>query len=144
MAITKDAGRQSPLVARVAFSYLDLGAAVTASRIVPAIDLPAGAIVLGGYVKVLTAWAGTTAATVDVGDGGDPDRYSASAINLMATAGTTVALSVANGVAGAGYEYTAPDTIDLDVVLTVADASAGSAELVVEYIIDGRANEVQG
>ena len=144
MAITKNGGRQNPLVARVEFNWTDLGTPITAGTVLEAIDLPVGAIVLSGYLKVLTAWAvaGGTA-TADIGDATDPDRYTNAVIDLMATAGTTVELDIENGVAGAGFEYTAADTIDLTLVTTVAVSTAGAAELVVTYIIADRATEVQ-
>jgi len=143
MAITKVSGRQYPLVARVEFTYSELGTPITASTIVEAFELPAGAIVLSGYLKVLTAWVGPTVATADGGDGGDPDRYTNGTINLKATAGTTVEFDIENGVAGSGYEYLTADTIDIDLVQTDAISSAGAAELVVVYILADRAHEVQ-
>ena len=42
-----------------------------------------------------------------------------------------------------GYEYTGEDSIDLDVAMSVAVATAGAGYLLVEYIIDERAQEVQ-
>ena len=45
MAITKSVNRQYPLVARVSFTYTDLGTAVTTSSIIEAMDIPSGAIV---------------------------------------------------------------------------------------------------
>lgn len=136
MAITKNGGRQYPLVARVDFTFADFDAgAVTASTIFEAMDMPANAIVTGGALVVTTAFVGTTAATADVGDGGDPDRYSASPIDLMTLGRTALTLT--------GYKNTAADTIDMDVILTVAAATAGAGYLEVQYVIADRANEVQ-
>jgi len=77
-----------------------------------------------------------TTATVDlnIGDGGSSTRY-ASAVDGAATGLTALTLT--------GYKYTAADTIDLTV--TVADpAAAGQFELVVLYVVDGRAAFAQG
>lgn len=131
MAITKKAGRQEIIAAKVDFTF-GTGADVAVQGTYPAIDVPAGAIVVGGYLNITDA----TTATVDVnvGDGGSTTRY-ASAVDGAATGRTALTLT--------GYKYTTPDTID--VVITVADpAAAGTAELVVEYIVDGRAAFSQG
>lgn len=140
MAITKDANRQYPLVAKVEFTYSDLGTAVTASTILEAIDLPANAIVIGGYLCVTTAWVGPTVATVDIGDGSDTDRYSSTPVNLLAIGKTALNFATTAN----PHEYTAPDTIDLDLVQTVAVSTAGAGYLQVEYVIDGRGQENQG
>lgn len=136
MAISKNSGRQWPQVARVEFTYADAGAAVVASpNILEVMNIPVNAIILRGYINVTTAWVGPTVATVDIGDGGDPDRYTSSPISLLAAAKTDFT-------AGLGYQYTAADTIDIDYVQTVAPSTAGAAEIVVEYIIEDKANEV--
>ena len=136
MAITKNSGRQWPQVARVEFTYDEAGTAVVASpNILEVMNVPTGAIILRGYINVTTAWVGPTAATVDIGDGGDPDRYTGSPVSLLATGLTAFD-------AGLGYQYTAADTIDIDYVQTVAVSTAGAAEIVVEYIIEDKANEV--
>jgi len=135
MAITKNGGRQWPLTARVEFTWAELGTAVIASSVLEAIDMPVGAIVTGGYLSVITDWVGPTAATVSVGDGGSAARYLADT-TLLSGEGTIVAL------VPTGYKYLAADTIDLDLEQTVAVSTAGAGELVVEYIIDNKANEV--
>ena len=134
MAITQDAGRQYPLVAKVDFTYADLGTAVTTTSIIEALKLPPGAIVTGGYLNITTAWVGPTAATVSVGDGGSAARYLGDT-NIKSTGRTALVPT--------GYTYTAADAIDLDLAQSVAVSTAGVGELVVEYIVDGRANDVQ-
>ena len=140
MAITKKTARQYPLNARVDFTYADLGTAITTSTILAAIDLPSGATVTSGWLGVTTAWVGPTAATVDIGDDVDPNRYTSSPLSLK-TVGKT-ALTFA-GVTHP-YKYPAGNAIDLDLVQSVAVSTQGVGYLEVEYVIDGRENEHQG
>jgi len=131
MAITKKSGRQDVSVARVDFTF-GTGNDVAVQGTYPAIDLPEGAIVVGGYLNII----GATTATVDVniGDGGSTTRY-ASAVDGAATGVTALTVT--------GYQYTVADTVD--VTITVADpAAAGSAEVVVEYIVANRAYFSEG
>ena len=131
MAITKKAGRQEVISARVDFTF-GTGADVPLIGVYPAIDVPQGAVVVSGFVYVSDA----TTATVDIniGDGGSSTRYVA-AVDGAATGLTALVPT--------GYEYTAADTID--VAITVADpAAAGAATLVVNYVVDGRAAFSQG
>jgi hypothetical protein len=127
-----EVGRQDPIVAKAAITFgtaLDGDAAVTGTY--RCIAVPAGAIVVGGFLAV----TGATTATVDlhVGDGLDDNRY---ADNVDGgAAGTTVLTRT-------GYEYTTDDTIDI-MIDTAAPAASGGAILVVEYIVDGRSAFVQ-
>ena len=130
MAITKNAGRQYPLVAEAAILG---GVNVTTVALSPyeAIDLPPGATITGGFYEVTTAFTGTGTVAVHVG---------------------AVVLGVANdgdalGVfpfAVAGYDIpttTAADTVDA--VVATADLTDGVGRIVVEYVIAGRAHEAQ-
>ena len=131
MAITKKAGRQAPITAKVSFT-LGTGADVSAVAVYEAIEVPEGAIVTGGYLLISDA----TTATVDlnVGDGGSSTRY-ASAVDGAATGLTALVPT--------GYQYTAKDTIDIAITVAAAEA-AGAGELVVTYIVDGREVFTQG
>lgn len=131
MAITKNAGRQEVIAARVTFTF-GTGADVAVQGTYAAIDVPNGAVVVGGHLNISDA----TTATVDVniGDGGLTTRYAA-AVDGAATGLTALVPT--------GYKYTDADTIDVNI--TVADpAAAGTAELVVLYIVDGRSAFSQG
>ena len=125
MAITKNGDRQNVSVARVVVS-LGTGNDIAVQGTYEAIDVPSGAIVVGGYVNVTDA----TTATVDIhlGDGGVTNRY---ADNVDGGATGLTALTVT------GYKYTAADTIDV-LVDTADPAAEGEVEIVVEYIKDGR------
>jgi len=133
MAITKDSGRQAPVVARVVTAAADISAQATYA----AIDVPAGAIVTGGYAKVLTAF--DSSVTLDIGDDGDVDRYIKNDASGTFPAVAALAEQTQNSIvmlALTGYKYTAPNTID--VKLAGAANTTGTLELVVEYIVDGR------
>lgn len=125
MAITKKAGRQGPITAKVSFT-MGTGADVSAVAVYEAIEVPEGAIVTGGYILISDA----TTATVDlnIGDGGSSTRYAAT-VDGAATGLTALVPT--------GYQYTAKDTIDIAITVAAAEA-AGAGELVVTYIVDGR------
>lgn len=131
MAITKKSARQSPIVARVVVT-LGTGADIGVQGTYAAIDVPANAIVIGGHINVSDA----STATVDihVGDGVNDNRY---ADNIDGGATGLTALTIT------GYKYTTADTIDI-MVDTADPAAAGQFELVVMYIVDGRAEFAQG
>jgi hypothetical protein len=131
MAITKKVGRQEVIAAKVDFT-LGTGKDVSAVAVYGAIDVPEGAVVVGGYVNVSDA----TTATVDIniGDGGLSTRY-ASAVDAAATGLTALVPT--------GYKYTAADTIDVAITVAAAEA-AGTAELVVLYIVANRTEFSQG
>ena len=136
MAITKKSGRQEVIASTpVTISYDTIGNDTTSA--VAFLDVPANAIVVGGYIVVDTAFNSTTSDVLDVGDGVDDDRYTPTQINLQ-TVGAT-ALSVT------GYKYTAADTLDIKWTAgATGTATQGSARIWVEYIVYGRAAFSQG
>lgn len=125
MAISKDTGRQWPLVARVSFAG---GTDVDAVGTYEAIDLPAGAQVTGGNLEVTTGFSGTGTIAVQIGS------------EVLIAASTQGSAAVVD-FSGAGSAVAAGDTVDI--VTAVAALTDGAATLTVEYVIDGRANEVQ-
>jgi len=130
MAITKNTGRQWPLAAVVDIAY---GDTPTTATFYEAADLPGAARVTGGALVVKTAWDSTTN-TFAVGDSGAADRYLTA--SDLKTVGTYV------------FDFASDDgSAPLDVGVTYTEtgtaASAGSAQLIVYYVLDGRANEVQ-
>lgn len=127
MAITKDSGRQDVLAAVVDFTYADLVDATA----VEAINMPAGAIVVGGRLVITTAFNSGTSDTIAVGDG--TNAY---------LAATSVAATGSTELAG-GLPYSASDTVDLTWDGTGAVPTAGAGKLIVEYVVSGRACEVQ-
>lgn len=122
-------GRQYPLVALQHFTYEDLGGVAVA-----ALDLPGGAIVIGGELVITEAFNSATSDAIDVGDGADPDRYAA-AVDAQALGRTALTLT--------GYKYALPDTVDIGLTSVGGPPTAGGGYLMVEYIMDGRSQEVQ-
>ena len=131
MSITKKSGRQEVIAARVTGTF-GTGNDIAVAGTYGAIDVPEGAIVVGGHFVVSDA----TTATVDVhiGDGGVTNRYGDN-IDGAATGLTALTLT--------GYKYTTADTIDL-LVDTADPAADGTWELTVLYIVDGRAAFSEG
>ena len=131
MSITKDSGRQDRLVAMVEIGFADIATGVAAA----AVELPGGAIVVGGAVTVITAFNSGTSDVLDVGDSVSANRYlndgnihTAGRIPLVPTG------------------YVMPNAGDVSVTLTAvgAAATAGSVRLEVEYVVEGRASTNQG
>lgn len=123
-------GRQDILVAQAIVTF-GTGNDIATTGTVTAVNVPPGAIVVGGFLNVSDA----TSASVDihVGDGLDDNRY---ADNVDGAATGVTALTIT------GYEYTTADTIDV-MVDTASAAADGQMELYVEYIVDGRSAFVQ-
>ena len=133
MAITKNAGRQEVISAYVEFTYASIGTTAVA---VAALDLPVGAIVVGGDIVVTTAWNTGTSAVLDVGDATSANRY-ANDVDLK-TAGRTALVPT-------GFTHTSADNVlkVLPVYVGTA-ATAGAARLRVDYIVKGRSAFSQG
>ena len=123
MAITKDSGRQWPLVAVVDFDYADIPAQATYE----AIDLPAGAMVIGGVLEVITPDTGNGTIAVHIG----------STVLLAANDYDAAARTF---ITETDVVTTAADTVDI--VVATANLTVGTFRLIIKYIIDGRANEV--
>lgn len=100
---------------------------------VAAITLPPGAIVTGGSITVVTAWDSGTTATIDIGDS-DPDRYTASPIDLTTAARTALTLT--------GYKHTAEDELVFTLVEAGTAATEGEAVVELTFVIEGRDSEV--
>lgn len=95
------------------------------------INLPEGAIIVGGEIVVETAGVGPTVYTASLGDSASATRY-ASAVDLKTAARTALTLT----------GFRASENLRLKINSTVANASAGKATVRVMYVLPGRANEV--
>lgn len=126
MAITLNPARQTALVAEVSFSWADL----TANTGEAAINLPSGAVVTGGAFIVDTTPVGAGSTAVKVGDSDDIARYKASGF-------TTAALSVT------GFRYPEGGSVLIKLNSGSTSITEGAGRLVVEYIVEGRSNEIQ-
>lgn len=133
MSITKNSGRQEKVVAYVDVALANLVSGAAAA----AIDLPIGAIVLGGHVVVTTAFDGETSDSLDVGDASDANRFSATPIDLQVAALTDLDVT--------GFVAT-KDEPSVTVTWTGVGAAptVGAFRLVVEYMVEKRAAFSQG
>lgn len=131
--MSKSLERQYPLTAVAEFTFDELPTGVQTE----VIDLPPGAIVVGGFAVSTVADDSGTSAVVDVGDAADPDRY----VTVLNVAVANVSEAFAVTVLGLKYPSGGAITATRTAVGTAA--TAGTTRIVVEYIIDGRANEVQ-
>jgi hypothetical protein len=131
MSIKLQTGRQEVITARVAWTF-GTGKDVLVQGAYPAIQVPKGAIILGGHVYVSDDTSASV--TIAVGDAGSATRY-VSGIN-----GAAVALTA---LVPTGYQYTAQDNIL--VTIGGADPTAtGAAELIVRYLVVNRVEFSQG
>lgn len=134
-------GAQWPLLAEFTFNFDDtmadiagveksFGANYTHAIVCTPINLPDGAVIIGGELVVETAGVGPTAYTVALGDSGSATRY-LPATSLLAAARTALTLT--------GYRVT--ENLRLTINSTVANATAGKATVRVMFTIPNRVNE---
>lgn len=133
---------QWPLLAEFTFNFDDtiadingvtksFGSTYTDAVVCTAINLPEGAVIVGGELVVETAGVGPTVYTASFGDSTSATRY-ANAVDLKTAARTALTLT--------GYRTS--ENLRLTIASTVANASAGKATVRVMYVMPGRANEV--
>ena len=109
------------------------GAVFTDAGVFEAINLPAGAIVVGGSLTVETAGVGPTAYTAAVGNVTNPTQFLA-ATDLKAIARTPIT--------GLGLSALDGKNVRVTIASTVANATAGKFRLRVDYVTDGRIVDV--
>jgi hypothetical protein len=125
-------GRQEIIAAMLGFTFADITASGVAEN---AIEVPEGAIVVGGDIVVLTAWNTTGTATLSLGDAGSATRY-ANAVNLKAAARTALTLT--------GYKHSVTEWLKALVTTADLNANAGEARITLHYVRDGRVAFSQG
>lgn len=133
---------QWPLVSEFTFNFDDtivdvngvvksFGANFNDAVVANIINLPDGAVIIGGELAVEVAGVGPTAYTASLGDSVSPTRY-ANAVDLKTAGRTALSLS--------GFRTI--ENIRLSIGSTVANATAGKATVRVMYTLPNRANEV--
>jgi hypothetical protein len=132
MAITKDSGRQWPLVAMVDFALAD----VVAGTATAAVELPQGAIVLSADLYVTEAFNGGTTATIKIGDAADDDRYTPTPLNVTTTGKKALTPT--------GYAMSVQGDMKVTFAQTGTAATTGAAKLIVQYAVVDRCNSNQG
>jgi len=135
MAITKKVGRQEVIAARVDITHDTLSSDAAVAEGV--IQVPEGAVVVGGHIFVTEVFNSTTSDVVDIGDGVDDDRYTATPVDLTALGSTALD--------SAGYKYLTEDDIDVEWTAgSTGTATTGEATITVLYVVDGRAAFSEG
>ena len=140
--LTKARGSQYPLTAVFEFTITDQMIGPTGftktfnetSTILDVINLPQGAIVVGGDMTVLTVSNDSGTATLAIGDPTTPTRY-LSATNIKALARTALTIT--------GYEGATGENIRITLANQNGDATTGKVRITVSYIVKNRVNEVQ-
>jgi hypothetical protein len=131
MAIKLNTGRQEVITARVSWTF-GTGADIAVQGVYPAIQVPQGAIVLGGHFYCDDATSSSV--TITIGDSGSAARYLGS---------TSVNSTGLTALVPTGYQYTAQTNIA--VTVGGADpAAAGNGELIIRYLRVNRAEFSQG
>lgn len=97
------------------------------------INLPQGAVIIGGDLIVETQGAGPTVYTMSVGNSGSATAY---------LAATTLLSAGRTALTGLGLGSNDGKNVRVTIASTVANATAGKFRVRVEYVIDGRAEEV--
>lgn len=111
-------------------------------------ELPAGAVPIGGDVKVLTAFNSSTSDVLIIGDAGDADRYTTAIrqagepladvnnIDLQAATRSELVLSA--------YQASATTKVTAVWTGTGTAPTTGQFHVTLRYIIPGRSAEAQG
>lgn len=123
MAFTKVTGHQEE---SAVLCVLDLANMVSGANTI--CEIPAGAIVTGGFIAVTTAYSDTC--TLDIGDAGTANRY-ANDVNIAATGTTNLSIT--------GYEASAANGL-IKITPSAVDASSpsGAAIICIKYVVVGR------
>lgn len=137
MTITKKSGRQEVIAATADFTFAD----VTSGAYAAAVDLPGGAIVVGGHLAITTIFNSGTDDKFSIGDKVGAET-AAAATYAAQSADITAAGAVA--IVPTGKKYAEPSTVGVVWTATGTAASAGVGRLTVLYIVDGRAAFSQG
>lgn len=131
MTISLNNGRQNALVAEQDLALADFTTGVA----LEVMKLPYNSIVIGGFINVTEVFNSTTSDVLDLGHSDDDDEYSPTPINLQALGVTALTVT--------GYVNTG----GLNLIGTWTSGggtpTTGTAKLVVQYIIEDRATEVQ-
>jgi hypothetical protein len=104
-----------------------------AAGIFDVIKLPQNAVIVGGDLVVETASNDSSTATLKAGDDADDDRYLA-ATSIKSAARTALTLT--------GYK-TDGSPIRITLANAGGDATVGTVRVRVEYVIQGKMDEVQ-
>ena len=137
MPITKKSGRQEVIAATADFTYAD----VTDDTYMPAVDLPGGAIVVGGHLAITTIF---NSGTDDKFSIGDKVGAASAAKETYADLSAEITAAGAVPIVPTGKKYSEPSTVGVVWNGSGTAPSAGVGRLTVLYIVEGRAAFSQG
>lgn len=137
MPITKKSGRQEVIAATADFTYAD----VTDDTYMAAVDVPGGAIVVGGHLAITTIF---NSATDDKFSIGDKVGSASAAKETYAALSADITAAGAIAIVPTGKKYSEPSTVGVVWNGTGTAPTAGVGRLTVLYIVDGRAAFSQG
>ena len=129
MAITKNPGRQWALVAKVAFGFADF--AGESGNPLAAVALPVGASLIGASLTITEAFNSGTSDVIDIAGAG---------ASLAGTDVTSLGTTQDTSIDSTAVAVKTDVTLEWTGVGAVPTTGAGFA--LIEYIQDGRANEV--
>ena len=137
MPIKKLSGRREIIAATADFTFADVAPSGVYQA---AVDLPAGALVVGGGVSISTAFNSATSDTFSIGD----KEGAAAAVGTTYAAAAARAAGGSNPIVVTGKRYTQPATVGVLWTGVGAAPTTGAGRLTVQYIVDGRAAFSQG
>lgn len=117
----------------VVVARYNLAAALADEDIIQMVPVPKGAVITGIDLQVPDLdTGGSPTISLQVGDGGDTDRFV-----VAGTIGQAAGAHKLNSVVGLGFKYTAADTIDIRVdTVPATGATAGEIVMVARYTLE--------
>ena len=137
MPITKKPGRQEVIAATADFTFAD----VTSGAYADAVEVPAGAIVVGGHLAITTIF---NSGTDDKFSIGDKVGAASAAKETYAALSADITAAGAVPIVPTGKKYSEPSTVGVVWNGSGTAPSAGVGRLTVLYIVEGRAAFSQG
>lgn len=92
------------------------------------LTIPDDAVVVRGYIQVITAFDDSSTLTIDLGHAVDPNLYTTAPIDLKTVAVTALAAAGVGGV-----QYGQPSEVQATFAAAGADAEVGKAVVYLEY-----------
>ena len=136
MPIKKLSGRQEVIAATADFAFADIVSGVFQA----AVDVPAGAMVVGGGLAISTAFNSATSDTFSIGD----KEGAAVANGVTYAAAAARAAGGSNPIVPTGKKYLVPTVVGVLWTGVGAAPTTGVGRLTVQYVVDGRAAFSQG
>lgn len=149
MATLKPTGQaQYPLVATFEFTMADAMKATSGTLtdfkatagVFDVIPLPYGAVVTDGHFDVVVVSNDTGTATIKVGNSVDSDMWSDNTTIDLKTLGRTKLLKTGTVITAQAVKLLG-ESVQITLANGTGDATTGTFKMVIEFVIDSRANE---